>query len=63
MAHGPIFDYSETDVYRGNRVANKLVAMAMEHLEAIGCTPVVLHPSEAGRRIFTRASASKRQRR
>ncbi len=39
------------DGYRGQGVARKLLSMAVDHLEEIGCTSVVLHSSAAGKSL------------
>jgi ribosomal protein S18 acetylase RimI-like enzyme len=49
---GYIWSVFTHDVYRGNGVAKKLVAMAIEHLKVIECTSVVLHSCEAGKHLY-----------
>ncbi|MBY5570659.1 GNAT family N-acetyltransferase [Rhizobium leguminosarum] len=50
---GYIWSVFTKDAYRGHGVARKLVTMAVDHLQAIGCTSVVLHSSEAGKPLYT----------
>jgi len=50
---GYIWSVFTDDAYRGRGVAKKLVSMAVDHLEEIGCNSVVLHSSEAGRPLYT----------
>ena len=41
--------------YRGRGIAGALVSAANDHLTSIGCTRVILHSSDAGEGVYSRA--------
>ncbi|MBC2774986.1 GNAT family N-acetyltransferase [Rhizobium sp. AQ_MP] len=52
MLHGYIWTVYTDPAYRGQGIAKKLMALAVEHLKDIGCTTIVLHSSDAGEKLY-----------
>jgi ribosomal protein S18 acetylase RimI-like enzyme len=50
---GYIWSVYTDPAYRGQGVARRLVQMAIDHLERCGCTSVVLHSSDAGKKLYS----------
>lgn len=51
---GHIWSVYTNPVYRGKGIAKRLVEMAIDHLQSCGCTSVVLHSSEADKKLHAK---------
>jgi ribosomal protein S18 acetylase RimI-like enzyme len=49
---GYIWSVYTDPAHRGQGIARRLVKMAVDHLERCRCTSVVLHTSEAGKKLY-----------
>jgi ribosomal protein S18 acetylase RimI-like enzyme len=52
MSQGYIWSVWVDPAYRKRGISTELVTMAVDHLQEVGCTGVVLHASDAGQGVY-----------